>query len=96
MRTDILHSGAGELNYEFRNIVCVGEKLQKMGVKDGDQVTIGTFEMNWGDDPEEKPWFASEDEKRDELIAQEEGWLEGADDDDGVAYTLEFDDEDEE
>lgn len=28
----ILHSGAG-FNYEIRNIVCVGEKLQKMGVK---------------------------------------------------------------
>ena len=32
MRTDILHIGAGELNYEIRNIVCVGEKLQKMGI----------------------------------------------------------------
>ena len=33
MRTDILHSGAGELNYEIRNIVCVGEKLQKLGIQ---------------------------------------------------------------
>ena len=31
MRTDILHIGAGELTYEIRNIVNVGEKLQKMG-----------------------------------------------------------------
>ncbi|MFH1020923.1 MAG: aminotransferase class I/II-fold pyridoxal phosphate-dependent enzyme, partial [Pseudomonadota bacterium] len=33
MRTDILHSGAGELTYEIRNIVIVGEKLQKLGIK---------------------------------------------------------------
>jgi aspartate/methionine/tyrosine aminotransferase len=33
MRTDILHSGAGELTYEIRNIVNVGERLQKLGTK---------------------------------------------------------------
>ena len=33
MRTDILHIGAGELTYEIRNIVNVGEKLQKLGTK---------------------------------------------------------------
>jgi len=33
MRTDILHIGAGELTYEIRNIVNVGEKLQKLGIK---------------------------------------------------------------
>jgi len=33
MRTDILHSGAGELTYEIRNIVNVGEKLQKLGTR---------------------------------------------------------------
>ncbi|MGV1099814.1 pyridoxal phosphate-dependent aminotransferase [Thiovibrio sp. JS02] len=33
MRTDILHIGAGELTYEIRNIVNVGEKLQKLGAK---------------------------------------------------------------
>jgi len=32
MRTDIVHIGAGELTYEIRNIVNVGEKLQKLGV----------------------------------------------------------------
>jgi len=32
MRTDILHIGAGELTYEIRNIVNVGNKLQKLGV----------------------------------------------------------------
>ena len=52
MRTDILHIGAGELNYEIRNIVSVGEKLQNMGVQvnwenigdpiaKGEQVQIG-------------------------------------------------------
>ncbi len=33
MRTDIVHIGAGELTYEIRNIVNVGMKLQKMGIK---------------------------------------------------------------
>ena len=33
MRTDIVHIGAGELTYEIRNIVAVGEKLQKLGIK---------------------------------------------------------------
>ncbi len=33
MRTDILHIGAGELTYEIRNIVNVGEKLQKLGAR---------------------------------------------------------------
>lgn len=32
MRTNILHVGAGELNYEIRNIVNVAEKLQRLGV----------------------------------------------------------------
>ena len=52
MRTDILHSGAGELNYEIRNIVCVGEKLQKMGVKVnweniGDPIAKGEQVPDW-------------------------------------------------
>jgi aspartate/methionine/tyrosine aminotransferase len=33
MRTDIVHLGAGELTYEIRNIVSVGEKLQELGIK---------------------------------------------------------------
>ncbi len=33
MRTEILHIGAHELTYEIRNIVIVGEKLQKLGIK---------------------------------------------------------------
>lgn len=32
MRTDIVHIGAGELTYEIRNIVNVGEKLQSLGM----------------------------------------------------------------
>ena len=32
MRTDIVHIGAGELTYEIRNIVIVGEKLQSLGM----------------------------------------------------------------
>ena len=33
MRTDIVHIGAGKLNYEIRNIIRVAEKLQQLGVK---------------------------------------------------------------
>ncbi len=33
MRTDIVHIGAGELTYEIRNIVSVGEKLQRLGIR---------------------------------------------------------------
>jgi len=52
MRTDILHIGAGELNYEIRNIVCVGEKLQKMGVQVnweniGDPIAKGEQVPDW-------------------------------------------------
>jgi alanine-synthesizing transaminase len=32
VRTDIVHIGAGELTYEIRNIVNVGEKLQSLGI----------------------------------------------------------------
>ena len=52
MRTDILHIGAGELNYEIRNIVNVGEKLQKLGVQVnweniGDPVAKGEEIPDW-------------------------------------------------
>ncbi len=33
MRTDILHIGAGELTYEIRNIVTVGERLKELGME---------------------------------------------------------------
>ncbi len=33
MRTNIVHIGAGELTYEIRNIVNVGMKLEKLGLK---------------------------------------------------------------
>ena len=33
MRTDIVHSGAGELTYEIRNIVNVGNRLERVGLK---------------------------------------------------------------
>jgi alanine-synthesizing transaminase len=33
MRTDIIHIGARELNYEIRNIIRVAERLEKLGVK---------------------------------------------------------------
>ncbi|WP_028584706.1 pyridoxal phosphate-dependent aminotransferase [Desulfogranum mediterraneum] len=52
MRTNILHIGAGELNYEIRNIVMVGERLQKMGVpvnweNIGDPVAKGEEVPQW-------------------------------------------------
>ena len=52
MRTDIVHIGAGELTYEIRNIVNVGEKLQKMGVRTyweniGDPIAKGEQIPRW-------------------------------------------------
>ncbi len=52
MRTDIVHIGAGELTYEIRNIVIVGEKLQKLGVSVnweniGDPVAKGEKIPSW-------------------------------------------------
>jgi alanine-synthesizing transaminase len=52
MRTDIVHIGAGELTYEIRNIVNVGMKLQKLGLKVnweniGDPVAKGEKVPGW-------------------------------------------------
>ncbi|MCI5147033.1 MAG: aminotransferase class I/II-fold pyridoxal phosphate-dependent enzyme, partial [Candidatus Electrothrix sp. AR3] len=52
MRTDILHIGAGELTYEIRNIVNVGNKLQALGVpvnweNIGDPVAKGEHIPTW-------------------------------------------------
>ena len=52
MRTDIVHIGAGELTYEIRNIVAVGEKLQELGMKTyweniGDPVAKGEHIPKW-------------------------------------------------
>jgi alanine-synthesizing transaminase len=52
MRTDILHIGAGELTYEIRNIVNVGEKLKKLGIEThweniGDPVAKGEKIPEW-------------------------------------------------
>lgn len=52
MRMDIVHIGAGELTYEIRNIVNVGEKLQKLGLKTnweniGDPIAKGEEVPEW-------------------------------------------------
>ncbi len=52
MRTDILHIGAGELNYEIRHIIHVAEKLEKLGVEInleniGDPVAKGETIPSW-------------------------------------------------
>ncbi|MEN8190740.1 MAG: pyridoxal phosphate-dependent aminotransferase [Thermodesulfobacteriota bacterium] len=52
MRTDIVHIGAGELTYEIRNIVNVGNKLEKFGLKTnweniGDPVAKGEEIPQW-------------------------------------------------
>ncbi len=52
MRTDIVHIGASELTYEIRNIVNVGEKLQKLGMHTyweniGDPVAKGEKIPQW-------------------------------------------------
>lgn len=52
MRNNIVHSGAGELTYEIREIVAVAEKFEKMGVKIlweniGDPVAKGEKIPDW-------------------------------------------------
>jgi alanine-synthesizing transaminase len=52
VRTDIVHIGAGELTYEIRNIVSVGEKLQSLGLDTyweniGDPVVKGEKIPQW-------------------------------------------------
>lgn len=52
MRTDIVHIGAGELTYEIRNIVNVGEKLKSLGIDTyweniGDPVAKGEIIPGW-------------------------------------------------
>lgn len=64
MRTDIVHIGAGELTYEIRNIVNVGQRLQKLGIKTyweniGDPVAKGERIPQWMKDIVSR--FAQED-----------------------------------
>jgi aspartate/methionine/tyrosine aminotransferase len=52
MRTNIVHIGAGELTYEIRNIVNVGQQLEKLGVEThweniGDPVAKGETIPEW-------------------------------------------------
>ncbi len=52
MRNNIVHSGAGELTYEIREIVSIAEKFEKLGVKIfweniGDPVAKGEKIPNW-------------------------------------------------
>ncbi len=52
MRTDIVHMGAGKLNYEIRNIIGVAEKLQQAGIEVnleniGDPVAKGEKIPTW-------------------------------------------------
>ena len=52
MRTDIVHIGAGELTYEIRNIVAVGEKMKALGLdlyweNIGDPVAKGEEIPQW-------------------------------------------------
>ncbi|MBU0730771.1 MAG: pyridoxal phosphate-dependent aminotransferase [Proteobacteria bacterium] len=52
MRTNIVHPGAGELTYEIRNIVSVGERLQEFGIKTyweniGDPIAKGEKIPEW-------------------------------------------------
>ncbi len=49
------------------------DELGKRGIKDGDTVQIGDFEMTWGDEiDEDDPHLAARDERLEELLAQEE------------------------
>ncbi len=52
MRNNIVHDGAGELEYEIRGIVEIGEKLEKMGISMwweniGDPVAKGESVPEW-------------------------------------------------
>lgn len=52
MRTNIVHIGAGELNYEIRNIVRIADKMQALGLKInmeniGDPVAKGEEIPGW-------------------------------------------------
>lgn len=52
MRNDILHPGAGELKYEIREIVEVGNKIEKTGIKIiweniGDPIAKGELVAPW-------------------------------------------------
>ncbi|MCO5214877.1 MAG: GTPase ObgE [Thermomicrobiales bacterium] len=86
------------------------DELEKMGIEEKDTVTIGTFEMTWGESYDEKPWAVEQDDRLDELLAEEEDgilvedWSDDEPDDDEEeatavhrTYTLDaFDDDDEE
>lgn len=48
------------------------DELGKVGVQEGDTVTIGTFEMVWGDEQDENPWIERDDKRLQEIIAEEE------------------------
>ncbi|MCA9834600.1 MAG: GTPase ObgE [Thermomicrobiales bacterium] len=48
------------------------DELEKMGIQEKDTVTIGSFEMTWGESYDEKPWAVEHDERLDELLAEEE------------------------
>nr|MBF0221137.1 pyridoxal phosphate-dependent aminotransferase [Desulfobulbaceae bacterium] len=52
MRADIVHMGAGELTYEIRNIVSVGQKIQSLGTRVyweniGDPIAKGEHIPQW-------------------------------------------------
>jgi len=52
MRIDIVHMGAGELTYEIRNIVNVGQKIQSLGIRTyweniGDPIAKGEHIPQW-------------------------------------------------
>ena len=45
MRNDIVHIGAGELNYEIRNIIKVVEKVKALDCSGSGNGDIGDFEV---------------------------------------------------
>lgn len=49
----------------------ISDELNKMGIEEGDTVQIGDFEMTWGDEGEDNPWLAREDERLAKLLAEE-------------------------
>ena len=84
------------------------DELTKSGVEEGDTVTIGTYEMTWGEVEEDNPHFVQDDARLKELLEEEEAeWeddgdepeamlVSDSDDDEEDASDIDVDEDDEE
>ncbi len=70
-------------------------ELGKRGVQDGDSVRIGDFEMTWGDEDEENPNLAIDEQRVEALIEEEESGDEWAEEDEAPVEVWEGEDDEE-